>query len=86
MPISNEVTTYNKSFPTPLLSRATFADSPIVIIDCSKQTENIREGTCDIRLEIETSSTIEAGTSCYALILYEKIFEYVPVSGIVRRS
>lgn len=76
---------YGRKFPAPVLSRKTFQDSPLIVIDCSKQTEAIHEGTCDIRLEIETKTSIPNGTSCYALILYEKILEYIPISSIVRR-
>ncbi|XP_051155188.1 uncharacterized protein LOC127277840 [Leptopilina boulardi] len=70
----------------PLLTKKEFlAYAPLIVIDCSKQNEALKSGPVDIRLEFESRGNFEANTSAYCLILHDRIVEYKPLSGIVRK-
>ncbi|XP_014235690.1 uncharacterized protein LOC106658309 [Trichogramma pretiosum] len=70
----------------PMISREKFiSDYPLIVIDCSKQNETIKSAPVDIRLEFEVSSNFPAETSAYCLILHDRIVEYNPVSGDVKK-
>lgn len=69
----------------PLLSLKEFKDiAPIFVIDCCRQQESLK-GSVDVRLEIEAGQDIPDKTSAYCLILNDCIFEYRPLSNIVRK-
>lgn len=59
--------------------------APLVVIDCSKQVESVKSSTIDVRLEFESSQTFPADTTAYCLILHDVIYEYTPLSAVVRR-
>ncbi|XP_073980220.1 uncharacterized protein [Rhodnius prolixus] len=70
----------------PLLSREEFRDEgPIIVIDCSRQSEAIRSSSVDIRIDLETTENFKANTTVYALILHDALVQYDPLSGLVRR-
>lgn len=70
----------------PLLDIKDFKEkAPIVIIDCSRQNENLKTGPVDVRLEIECSSDIPEKTSAYCLIINDRLIEYKPLSNLVRK-
>lgn len=54
----------------PLLSVQQFKDlAPLFVIDCSRQSENLKAGpVVNVRVEIESNSSIPNGTSAYCLI------------------
>lgn len=82
---------FQKSFyaepnPSPLLSLSQFRDdAPIIVIDCSKQSESIKTGPVDVRLEFEASKPFPPDTTAYCLIIHDRIIEYNPLTNIVRR-
>lgn len=59
--------------------------APLFIIDCSKQNESLKFGPVDIRLEFESKNNFPAGTSAYCVILHDRIVEYNPISGGVKK-
>lgn len=59
--------------------------APLFVIDCSRQNDNLKTGPVDVRLEIESSDTIPADTTAFCLIINDRIFEYRPLSNIVRK-
>ncbi|XP_073984360.1 uncharacterized protein [Rhodnius prolixus] len=70
----------------PLLCKHMFKDlAPIIVIDCSRQSEAIRSSSVDIRIEMECSEAFKANTTAYALILHDTLVEYSPLQGLVRR-
>lgn len=72
--------------PQPLLSRGEFIEhAPLAVIDCSKQNESLKYGPVDVRLEFQTSENFPAQTSAYCLILHDRIVEYKPISGGVKK-
>src|SRR6266576_728053 len=69
-----------------ILDRKTFMDNQMLIVfDCNHQNDSIKTAPVDIRLEIETASTVPANTSCYCLILHDRIVQYSSLSGIVKK-
>lgn len=71
----------------PLLSSEQFiAYAPLFVIDCSRQIENLNSGpVVNIRVELESHTAIPDQTTAYCLILNDCIFEYKPLSGIVKK-
>ncbi|KAK9738172.1 hypothetical protein QE152_g10042 [Popillia japonica] len=69
----------------PCLSPINFKQiAPIAVIDCSHQSEVIKNGAVDIRLEFETSTNIPGKTSAYCLILHDRLLTYNPLTSIVK--
>lgn len=58
---------------------------PLIVIDCSKQNESLKSAPVDVRLEFEARNNFPAGTSAYCLILHDRIVQYNPVSGDVKK-
>ena len=76
---------YNKN-PAPMVTKNQYRDHlPLIIIDCSKQNEILKTGSVDVRLEFDASENFPTGTSAYALIIHDRIIEYKPMSGDVRK-
>ena len=70
---------------TPLLNRSDFKNlSPIIVIDMSRQNDNVKMSTVDLRIEIEADVAFPASTSAYCLILHDQIITYNPFNGEVR--
>ncbi|XP_044014012.1 uncharacterized protein LOC122856407 [Aphidius gifuensis] len=77
---------YYTETPQPLFTRQKFLEeAPLIVIDCSKQNEFLKSGPVDIRLEFESTTQFPAQASAYCLILHDRIVEYNPISGSVRK-
>ena len=75
---------YNNSLPDPIIDREEFINKyPVLVIDCSKQNESIKEGVVDMKIDLETGSNVAAGTIAYCLIIHRKEFEYNPMTNEV---
>lgn len=78
--------TYYNSMPDPVISRLDFIDKyPLIVIDCSRQNENLKEGVVDFKIEIENAENVPANTSAYCLIIHDKIFEYNPLTNEINK-
>ncbi|XP_043471641.1 uncharacterized protein LOC122504548 [Leptopilina heterotoma] len=76
---------YNKE-QQPYLSKNEFLEyAPLIVIDCSRQNESIKYGPVDIRLEFEAKENLPDQTAAYCLILHDRIVEYRPISGGVKK-
>lgn len=77
---------YYDSGIDPLLDIRAFKEkAPLVVIDCSRQNDSLKSGPVDVRLEIECSEDIPNNTTAYCLIINDRLFEYKPLSNIVRK-
>ena len=78
---------YGENRDKPLLDVKDFkANYPMYVIDCSRQNKSIKNSIVDSRLDFQTSSAnIPANTAAYALILYDKLVKYNPMTGIVEK-
>ena len=80
-------TYYNRSIAGPLLSRDGFkSQAPLFIIDCRHQSEIIKNGPVDIRIEIKTKKPLVSTTSAYCLMLHDRIINYNPLTQTVTRE
>lgn len=58
---------------------------PLFVIDCSRQSEVLKTGAVDVRLEFETKKNIPAHTTAYCLLIYDTIVQYTPLTGLVKK-
>ncbi|KAF0708810.1 Uncharacterized protein FWK35_00025456, partial [Aphis craccivora] len=76
---------YSRDNVTPLLTRSDFKKlSPIIVVDMSRQNDNVKTSTVDLRIEIDTEEAFPASTSVYCLILHDQIITYNPFNDEVR--
>lgn len=76
---------YYKQKPEPCFSPSQFEHyAPLVVIDCSRQNETLKNGAVDIRLEFETSKNIASNTSAYCLIIHDRLVKYNPLTSTVK--
>lgn len=72
--------------PEPLLSKQQFLDyAPLLVFDCAHQTEPLKSGTIDLKIEIETSDNIPENTTAYCLVLHDKLVEYNVLTNRVQK-
>ncbi|KAL4105293.1 hypothetical protein QTP88_020544 [Uroleucon formosanum] len=77
---------YERDYSEPLLSKHIFQNYvPIVVVDLSRQNDNVKSSTVDLRIEFETDTVIPEKTAAYCLILHDQIITYNPFSGDVRK-
>jgi hypothetical protein len=77
---------YDRDHCAPLLSKHIFQSiSPVVVVDLSRQNDNVKSSTVDMRIEFETSQAIPEKTAAYCLILHDQIITYNPFNGDVRK-
>jgi len=77
---------YYNTTSEPCLNRDEFINKyPLIVIDCSKQNEAIKEGVIDMKLEIQTAENVPADTTAYCLVIHRKEFEYNPLTNEVSR-
>ena len=82
----NFQTAYYGKESEPILSKSHFIRNiPLIVIDCSKQNESLKNAPVVVRLEVETKENFPENTSAYCLIIHDKIVEYNPMSGDVRK-
>ncbi|XP_031788862.1 uncharacterized protein LOC116417886 [Nasonia vitripennis] len=60
-------------------------DHSLVVIDCSRQNESPKSAPVDVCLEFEAKKDFPANTSAYCLILHDRIVQYNPISGDVKK-
>lgn len=77
---------YYNTTPDPQINRTEYiASYPLIVVDCSKQNEAIKEGVVDIKLEIELAENAPEGTIAYCLIIHDKLFEYNPLTNEINK-
>lgn len=70
----------------PSVDLDTFKDqTPLYVIDCSKQNDTIKSGPVDVRLEFEAKSNFPEKTTAYCLILHDSHLVYTLLTGSVKR-
>ena len=70
----------------PIVGRTDFkSHTPLVVFDCSKQNENLKSAPVDVRLEFEASENVPSQTVAFCLIIHDRIIQYKPISGDVKK-
>ena len=81
-----QVAYYGKESTQTIVSRSDFkSKAPLTVIDCSQQNETMKYAPVDVRIEFESTGNFPAGTSAYCLILHDRIVQYKPISGEVKK-
>ena len=76
---------YNKE-AEPILTRSQFIKRvPLIVIDCSKQNETLKNAPVDVRIEIESRDNFPENTSAYCLIIHDRIVQYTSGTGDVKK-
>lgn len=77
---------YYNTNSAPMLTKMDFiTHAPLVIIDCSKQNDALKQAPVDVRIELESAANFPPGTTAYCLILHDRMVDYNPISGDVRK-
>ena len=58
---------------------------PIIIIDCAQQEESLENTPIDVWLEFDAHKNFSSNTATYCLIIHNRIIEYNPVSGEIKK-
>jgi len=75
---ANFQSAYYVKDPEPLLKRSEFIKKiPLIVIDCSKQNELLKNALVDVRLELESRNNFPANTAAYCLIIHDRIVQSV---------
>ncbi len=83
---ANFQSAYYGKDPEPLLKRSDFIQKiPLIVIDCSKQNESLKNAPVDVRLELESRNNFPANTAAYCLIIHDRIIQYHSVGGEVKK-
>jgi len=70
----------------PILTKTDFGKSvTLFVIDCSKQNESLKNAPVDVRIEFESEYNIPENTAAYCLIIHDRIIEYNPMVGDVKK-
>lgn len=74
---------YYKRTPQPALSYKEFKKNPIFVINCSHQQDDVKSGTVDVKVELESSEPFPANTYAYILLLHDALVSYRPLTNVV---
>ena len=71
----------------PAISRGHYiGHMPLVVIDCSKQNDSLKNAPVDVKVELQSKKSFPANTAAYCLLLHDRVVEYNPSTGDVRLS
>lgn len=59
--------------------------TPLFVINCSKQVENLKSGPVDVRLEFEAKNNFPEKTTAYCLLLHDSHLVYTLLTGSVKK-
>ena len=70
----------------PILNLTSFKNqSPLIVFDCSRQSEMSKSAPVDVRLEFEPRKDFPEKTSALCFIIHDRIIQYKPISGDVKK-
>ncbi|KAF0762752.1 Uncharacterized protein FWK35_00006458 [Aphis craccivora] len=58
---------------------------PFICIDCSRQNDDTKTSSIDLRVEIKAANNFQANTAAYCLIIHDRIVQYNPFTGEVKK-
>ena len=79
-------TAYYGKESEPISNMREFIQSiPVIVFDCSKQTETLKFSSVDDLLKFESTVNFPASMSAFCLIIHRQVIQYKPVSGDVKK-
>jgi len=77
---------YERFTAQPCLTREKYKElGPFICIDCSRQTDDAKISNVDLRVEIEAANNFPANTAAYCLVIHDRVIQYNPFTGEVRK-
>jgi len=77
---------YERFNAQPCLTREQYKElGPFICIDCSRQNDDAKTSSIDLRIEIEAANNFPANTAAYCLVIHDRIVQYNPFTGEVRK-
>lgn len=77
---------YERLTSRPYLSREKYQEiGPFICIDCSRQNDDAKTSTIDLRIEFEAEKNFPANTTAYCLVFHDRVIQYSPFTGEVRK-
>lgn len=72
---------YGEEQPSSIISMEDYKSKyPLFVANLLYRNEEIKSGPVDIRIEFKTNQAIPASTSCYALLMHDKLYTYNPLT------
>jgi hypothetical protein len=59
--------------------------SPLFVIDCSAHEKITSTGSVDVRIEVTSSKSFPKNTTCYCLIIHDRVVQYYPLTNEVKK-
>jgi hypothetical protein len=79
-------TYYAEAEANPLISRSEFKNSPLFVIDCTRQPIAINPTTIDLKVELKLNRALPPKTILHCLTIYDKLIDYLPLTGQVKSN
>jgi len=77
---------YERANAQPYLTREKYKElGPFICIDCSRQNDDAKTSSVDLRIEFEAENNFPANTAAYCLVIHDRIIQYNPFTGDVRK-
>lgn len=77
---------FDRTDCSPFLSYASFkSHAPLIVVDCSRQSETVKKGLVDVRIEFQTKANVPNNTTAYCLIIHDNIVLYNPCTNIMNK-
>ncbi|XP_050064672.1 uncharacterized protein LOC126553569 [Aphis gossypii] len=77
---------YERLTGQPCLTREKYKElGPFICIDCSRQNDDAKISNVDLRVEIEAANNFPPNTAAYCLVIHDRVIQYNPFSGEVRK-
>ncbi|XP_025192057.1 uncharacterized protein LOC112592259 [Melanaphis sacchari] len=77
---------YERLDAQPCLTRQKYKKlGPFICIDCSRQNDDAKISNVDLRVEIEAEKYFLANTAAYCLVIHDRVIQYNPLTGEVRK-
>ena len=76
----------NTTESDPMLSKTEFKESPLYVIDCSRQPTVVKPSTVDLKVELKLNKPLPDKTILHCLTIYDKAIEYFPMTGQIKTN
>jgi len=84
LPCSIKITPISKNMLC--LTREKYKElGPFICIDCSRQNDDAKISNVDLRVEIKAANNFPPNTAAYCLVIHDRVIQYNPFSGEVRK-
>lgn len=77
---------YERASAQPYLTREKYKElGPFICIDCSRQNDDVKTSSVDLRIKFKAENNFPANTAAYCLVIHDRIIQFNPFMGEVRK-